>query len=278
MKNTIKRYMRKSNNKMNILLLLTLMGTGVSGQSISNSDLEVYTTCPTQQSRFINNVEHWLASLGTTAGTPDYYNTCGIFNLASYSTPIQPQSGGGFAGAYAELSTSSATDYKEYFTSQLSAPLVSGTTYSFSFYTNHLYGAAPSSFTPTGLTLTDLPTAEQGFLGLVFSAAPPAATNTGNGSGGFPRFNSIRNDFGIGRALIPNTNTNVYGTASRNTWVKVTLSYTAVGGEQYMTVGQFRPGGTSLATSNGAYYLFDNFSVTSTPATCNAGSSAPVLQ
>ncbi|MCX8525247.1 hypothetical protein OF897_15105 [Chryseobacterium formosus] len=260
-------------NKINILSLLTLMSVGVSAQSIPNPDIELYTTCPTQQSRFAGNVQSWVSSLGAMAGTPDYYNSCGVFNLSSYPTPILPQSGVGFAGIYAEFN-STFTDYKEYFTAQFSTPLVSGTTYSFSFYTNHLYGAAPTSFTPAGVNLTDLPAAEQGYLGLVFSAAVPAATNTGNGGGGNPRYNSIRNDFGIGRALIPNTNTDVYGAVSRNNWVKVTLSYTSVGGEQYMTVGQFRPGGTSLAASNGAYYLFDNFSV----STCKAGNTAPVLQ
>ena len=277
MKNTIKQYISKRMIKIKILSFFTLMSVGVSAQSIPNPDLELYTTCPSQQSRFISNVQEWSSSLGSLAGTPDYFNSCGAFNLSSYSTPILPQSGNAFAGVYAEFNNS-FTDYKEYFTTQLSTPLVSGITYSFSFYTNHLYGAAPSSFTPSGIILTDLPAAEQGYLGLVFSTAPPALTNTGNGSGGHPRYNSIRNDFGIGRALIPNTNTSVYGTASRNNWVQVTLNYTAVGGEQYMTVGQFRPGGTSLAASNGAYYLFDNFSVTAVSATCNAGSSAPVLQ
>lgn len=264
-------------NKINILSLLTLMSGGIIfAQSIQNPDLELYTTCPTQQSRFINNVQNWLASLGTTAGTPDYYNSCGVFNLASYSTPIQPQSGAGFAGIYAEFNNTSFTDYKEYFTTQFSTPLVNGVTYSFSFYTNHLYGAAPANFTPTGITLDDLPDAEQGYLGLVFSTAAPVGANTGNGSGGNPRYNSIRNDFGIGRALIPKTNTNVYGAVSRNNWVKVILNYTAVGGEQFMTIGQFRPGGTNLAASRGAYYLFDNFSVVT--AICSAGNTAPVLQ
>lgn len=274
MNNMIKQYIGIEINKWITIPLLSLIGVTVSAQSIPNPDLELYTTCPTQQSRFIGNVQGWSASLGALAGTPDYYNSCGVFNLSSYSTPILAQSGAGFAGVYAEFNNS-FTDYKEYFTTQFPTPLVSGTTYSFSFYTSHLYGAAPASFTPPGITMTDLPAAEQGYLGLVFSAAPPALTNTGNGTGGNPRYNSIRDDFGMGRALIPNTNTNVYGTASRNTWVKVTLSYTAAGGEQYMTVGQFRPGGTSLGASNGAYYLFDSFSM-ATP--CAAGNSAPKLQ
>lgn len=241
--------------KVAITAMFTLTsGLIVRAQGIANADLELYTTCPAQHSRFVNNVTNWVVSLGATAGTPDYYNACG------YKMPekLVAQSGDGYGGAYLEMNNT-FTDYKEYFTSQLSAPLLAGVTYTFSFYTAHIYGAAPSSFPPpTGINFVDLPDAEQGFMGAVFSNAAPVAANTvGNTS---PRYNSIRDDFGSGRALVPKTNTDVYGPASRNTWVKVTLQYTAVGGEQFMTMGQFRPGGTSLPPAHGAYYVFDNFS------------------
>lgn len=241
--------------KVAVSAMLTLIsGQIVSAQGIANADLEFYTTCPSQHSRFVNNVTDWVVSLGATAGTPDYYNACG------YKMPekLVAQSGDGYGGGYLEMNNT-FTDYKEYFTSHLSAPLLAGVTYTFSFYTAHIYGAAPSSFPPpAGINFVDLPDAEQGFMGAVFSTAAPVAANTvGNTS---PRYNSIRDDFGSGRALVPKTNTDVYGPASRNTWVKVTLQYTAAGGEQYMTMGQFRPGGTSLPPLNGVYYVFDNFS------------------
>lgn len=248
------------------LLVLLLTSGIVKAQYIANPDFELHTTCPSQPSRFINNVTNWISSLGGFAGTPDYLNTCG-FNLSTYTPNILPQSGDGFAGLYAEVNyfngTSGYTDYKEYITSQLSSPLVAGITYTISFYTAHLYGAAPAGFNPPGIpapgySYHDLPATEQGFLGLVFSAAAPVAANTVGGTS--PRYNSIRNDFGMGRALIPASNTTVYGVASRNAWQLVTLSYTAVGGEQFMTVGQFRPGSTSLSVQETAYYLFDNFS------------------
>lgn len=237
-----------------LLMLASCAGVNIRAQIIGNPDFESYTTCPSQHSRFVNNVTNWLVSLGAMAGTPDYYNACG------YKMPdkIVAQSGDGYAGCYAELNNT-FTDYKEYFTCNLSTPLQAGITYTFSFYTGHIYGSTPPTFPPpTTLTFVELPDAEQGFLGAVFSTAAPVAANTvGNTT---PRYNSIRDDFGSGRVLIPKTNTDVYGPASRNTWVRVTLQYTAVGGEQFMTMGQFRPGGTSLPAGHGAYYVFDNFS------------------
>lgn len=250
-------YKTLSHLSLKIAVLTFFSGIKANAQ-IANGDFELFTTCPAQHSRFIGNVSNWVASLGNFAGTPDYFNVCGF----KMPEKIVAQNGSGYAGAYMEMNNT-FTDFKEYFTSQLTGPLQAGVTYTFSFYTAHIYGASPTSFPPPGnYNYDDLPDADQGFIGLVFSTAAPVAANTvGNVS---PRYNSIRNDFGSGRVLIPKSNTNVYGAASRNTWVMVTLQYTAVGGEQFMTVGQFRPGPTSLPAGSGAYYVFDNFSVTST--------------
>ena len=256
--NVVNGYIQKLVFSISFIILI---GSALSAnaQNISNPSFELFSApCPTAQSQLKNKVTDWIALASPAAGTPDYFNTCG-FNLSGYSTAISPQNGAGFAGTYAEANNT-FNDYKEYLTTQLSAPLVAGVTYTFSFYVAHVYGASPAGFTPNTLTYTDLPVAEQGFLGAVFSTAAPVQTNTGNGSGGSPQYTSIRNDFGLGRALIPATKTAVYGAASRNTWVQVTLQYTAVGGETFMTMGQFRPGATTLPAGSSAYYLFDNFS------------------
>ncbi|NMN36143.1 DUF11 domain-containing protein [Pedobacter sp. SG918] len=256
-----------------LISILIFTGLASNAQVISNPSFELFTApCPTAQSQFKNKVSNWTVLTNIAAGTPDYFNTCGL-NLSSYTPAINPYSGVGFAGIYTEVNNT-FSDYKEYMTNQLSSPLVAGVTYTFSFYIAHIYGPSPAGFSPV-LTYTDLPGAEQGFLGAVFSTAAPTQTNTGNGTGGSPYYNSIRNDFGTGRALIPKANTAVYGDASRNTWVPVTLKYTAVGGETHMTIGQFRPGGTSLAAGNAAYYLFDNFSASLTPATTLTKSVSP---
>lgn len=261
-------------NRRNIVVYTTLFaGFCVNAQNLApNAGFETYTQLPTNPSQ-LQRATGWLNSLGATAGSPDYWNTLGTGNISS---KIGPYIGNGYAGTYLEMydsGTPGITDYKEYMTIQLSSPLQAGKTYRISFYTAHLYGTAPTtSFTfSSGITYDDLPSAEQGYLGIVFSAAAPIAANTvGNTS---PRWTSLRNDFGVGRVLIPSTNTNVYGSASRNAWVKVDLLYTATGTEQYMTIGQLRPGATSLPDKVGAYYTYDEFSLTPVPAP--GGVSAP---
>lgn len=241
-----------------ITLLAALTGYTAIAQSISNPDFETMSSCPTQQT----NISYTLRAtdwIRPTAGTSDYFNSCN-FNIASH---ISAYSGAGFVGGYMEVRNNPLANYKEYLTNHLSAPLVAGVTYTVSFYTAHLFGASPSGMMPV-VSYLDLPAAEQGFIGVVFSTAAPTNASTETGSS---NYGSIVNTFGSGRILIPATNTDVYGAASRNSWVKVTLQYTAVGGEEYMTFGQFRPGATSLANAQGVYYLFDGFapSLTVTP-------------
>lgn len=241
-----------------ITLLAACVGFSAAAQNISNPGFEDFSSCPTQQT----NPSYTLKATGwikPTAGTSDYFNSCN-FNISSH---ISAYSGAGFVGGYMEIRNNPLTNYKEYLTNHLSAPLVAGVTYTLTFYTAHLYGSSPAGMLPT-VAYTDLPAAEQGFIGAVFSTAAPVNANTEAGSS---NYGSIVNAFGSGRVLIPATHTDVYGVASRNTWVPVTLQYTAVGGEEYMTLGQFRPGATSLTEGQGVYYLFDGFapSLTVTP-------------
>jgi hypothetical protein len=238
-----------------IKLILIFLYTGcffTNAQNISNPNFEIFSSCPTAQSQLVR-ATGWTQP--TTAGTPDYMNTCpGGLTLSPQS--LSAQSGNGFVGGYAEVNSGAINNYKEYLTNQLSTPLVAGVTYRFSFYVAHLFGASPSSFSPV-VTYVDLPAGEQGFIGAVFSTASPSNSNTVGGGSSAP----LLNTFGSGRALISSTNTDVYGATSRNNWVKVTLQYTAVGGEQYMTIGQLRQGAaTTLSSGQGAYYLYDNFS------------------
>lgn len=227
--------------------------------AISNPGFETYTSCPNNVSQ-ISRAAPWINSLGALAGTPDFFNCAYTITGVDYGG-ITAQSGTGFAGCFCEIynSTAGYRNYKEYFTTQFPTPLVGGTTYTFSFYVAHLYGSStPATNFVSGTVYTDLPEAERGFLGAAFSTAAPVAANTEGVTS--PRWTSIRNDFGLGRVLIPATNTAVYGAASRNNWVPVTLQYTASGGETFMTIGQFRPGNTSLPADNAVYFLFDGFS------------------
>jgi len=60
-------------------------------------------------------------------------------------------------------------------------------------------------------------------------------------------------------------------------WTTVSGTYTAIGGEQYLTIGRFGIGGTAptivSGTINGAYYYFDEISVVPVPFTIAAAPS-----
>lgn len=243
--------------KLIILVIVVASSLGKAQNIIPNPGFETYSSLPTTYSQ-ISRATGWVNPMGITAGTPDYFNIEGSFHVADL---VGPNDGNGYAGGYVELTntSSSQTDYKEYMTGTLSQDLVAGQTYTISFYTAHLYGTPESFNAPLNITYYDLPSEEQGFLGVVFSTEVPTSTNTVGGT--TPRWTSIKNDFGSGRVLIPSSNTDVYGAASRNEWVKVTLQYTATGQERYITIGQFRPGATTLSNLNAAYYLYDDFSV-----------------
>ena len=255
---------------------LMVFGSVVNAQSIINPDFETFSSCPTAQSQLIR-ATGWTQP--TTFGSTDYMNVCTPLSGTSFTLAplvLTAQNGSGFAGAFMELNynNGSTTRYKEYLTNKLSAPLVAGVTYRFSFYVAHLYGTtSPAKFAPSDISYVDLPSAEQGFLGAVFSTVSPTNSNIEAAPPGNAA--SIVNSFGSGRTLIPASNANVYGAASRNAWVKVILEYTAVGGEEYMTIGQFRPGATVITDKQAVYYLFDNFSASLTPPTILSKSVSP---
>lgn len=249
-----------------MLFLFLLQSSGfIFAQNISNPSFEILTTAgtyPTSVSQ-MNRAASWIQP---TDGTCDYFY--GPPNPADYrinanSNTISAQDGAAYIGGFMELSNVNK-NYKEYITNRLSAKLTAGVTYSISFYTMHLFVA---STTPGfgSMQFTDLPASEKGFIGLCFSAAAPTGADTNpvgassNDGGIYNSWNSTR------RTLIPASNTAVYGAGSRNTWVPVTLLYTADGTEEYMTIGQWRQASTSLPVNNVVYYLFDNFSPTINP-------------
>ena len=252
------------NNIFNIRALVlgsSLLMSFANAQNITNPGLETYSSCPTSIS-LLTNATGWTRP---TTSTADYFNGTApcSFRLNMGGGPITAQQGGGYIGGIAEGNVSGAgSNYKDYMTNRLSAKLVAGKTYTVSFYTMHGYGTSATSGY-TGINFVDLPTAEQGFLGAAFSAASPTPSDTNGSLGGIlDSWNPTK------RVTIPSGNTTVYGSASRNTWVAATLPpYTADGTEEYMTIGQWRQGTTTLGLNNMVYYLYDSFSpsVTASP-------------
>lgn len=261
----------KAGTKALVLGSFLLAGTlhTIAAQNIANPDFETLTIAGTYPNGYgqMNRAASWTQP--TTNGTCDYYYgpPNGNFRIAVSTTGSAPynnisaQNGSAYVGGYAEISQSGDTNYKEYITNRLSTKLTNGVTYSITFYTMHLYG---TSTTFPGFNLTDLIPSEQGFIGVVFSAVSP--TNANVSTTGAAWSGGMLNSWNAGkRAVVPASNTAVYGAGSRNTWVPVTVTYTADGTEEYMTLGQLREAPTTMPAGNMVYYLYDNFSPTISP-------------
>jgi hypothetical protein len=164
-----------------------------------------------------------------TIASSDYYH----FNCPGIQ-PLQqfPKSGEGYAGI---IAYNYGTEYREYITGTFSSPLTAGTIYSISFYVS-LNDGYIQAITEMGAYISN--------------AAP----------GPFPNALHIN--------VIPqieNTGVSLEDTA---VWKKVSGLYTASGGEQYITIGNFHDDLTTSITqpgsvgSYGAYYFIEDVSVT----------------
>lgn len=221
---------------------------------IPNGDFEDYTNCPNNVSQ-LSYADLWYTP---TWSTPDYYNSCDEVPVPALTyTPVFAQSGNGFIGLFAEdYQYQAPSNYKEYATCRLSSTLVSGYNYILSFWMrSNLDGRAYSS--------ASLPVGERGFFGFCFSEVAPDIINTQSTTA--PYNTSIVDSFGVGRIFIPASDS-VYTSLS---WKKVILNYNAIGNENYLTLGQFREGSTSLIApfpssqgfDYGSYFFIDNISL-----------------
>ncbi len=283
-KNNQNNFLRKTLQKCKhtvVVISLMLSGTIIRGQ-ISNPSFEILKTTndyPTDKWQ-TSKIKDWVAP---TLSPGNYYygappNTIDYrMNIsATGSTPfnsINAQNGNAYMSLIAEAAYQNSqgtgySNYKEYLTTKLGTKLSAGVTYKITFYTMHLYGR--STLANNENQLVDFPAAEKGYLGLCFSAVAPNSSNTSANTGAIPQgYGGILNSWNKDqRVLIPATNTQVYD--NHNTWVPVTLNYTANGTEEYMTVGQWREDPTTLTRADSpntpaVYYLYDNFEIVNCP-------------
>jgi hypothetical protein len=169
-----------------------------------------------------------------TWGSTDYYNdSC---------TGIQPvnQAPHGGNGYFGIIAYNYGTEYREYATGKLSSPLAAGTVYGVEFY----------------VSLHDGYIQAIDEMGAYLSAAPPG-----------PYANSLH------IPVTPHVQ-NVSGTLSSTvSWMHVSGIFTAAGGEQYITIGNFNDDSSTTISqvgstgSYGAYYFVDDVTVNKGKAT-----------
>jgi len=164
-----------------------------------------------------------------SVGSTDYYNT----SCAGIQPVSQVPHGG--EAYFGIIAFNYSGEYREYATAQLSTPLTSGLLYTVSFY----------------VSLNDGYIQAVNELGAYLSAAAPG-----------PFGNALH------IAVTPQVENTSGVLGSDTTWMLVSGTFTAAGGEQYITIGNFHDDASTTVTmvgstgSFGAYYFIDDVSVT----------------
>lgn len=220
--------------QLGFLLLLTACYLELFSQTelVPNNGFETIITCPVGFSQFEDFVDVWI---NPNTASPDYMNAC-----ANPFPAGVPENGTGFQSphggeAYAGIYTFSGTFYREFIQVNLLSPLTAGVEYTFSMY----------------VVLHNKSNTAIDDLGVYFSSVPPTSAGTGMLAGApLPQ---ISNPFGS--VLMDTIN-----------WTLISGTYTATGGEQYITIGHLKSDAATTYLpvpfgSQGAYYYIDDVSL-----------------
>ncbi len=204
---------------------------------VPNPSFETYTMCPNSG----NQIEYaipWNAA--TTNSSTDYFNSCasGISGVP-YNLGFQYARTG---NAYAGLIFYVGTNLREYLQVQLNTAMIPNSVYYVDFYVNlsNVNWSSPCNNIAAN-----------------FSATRP-----------------FTNNFGELQSLIPHImlqgNPVISDTMN---WVQISGCYTAQGGEEYLTIGNFFDNAhtTITGTNTASYYYIDDVRVEEIAGTCVAG-------
>lgn len=218
--------------------LLMALALPLSSQNlVPNGGFESYTSCPTSLGQ-VNRLNNWFLP-ASQSGSTDFHHACGGSLVGVPSNLFGNQAahtGSGYCGQYFGYQQAPNQNYREYAQVQLTTPLQAGITYRVEAYVsmpdNVLYNADRYGFH--------------------FSNIPLVGQN---------------NQFHI--PVIPQVES--VGTFFTNTtgWDLIGGTFVATGGEQYLTIGNFRdftltgiqPSGLSASVQN-PYIYVDDVSVT----------------
>lgn len=218
---------------MTIFLPLFNSLSSFSQNLVQNPDFESYIGCPDNIGLGTLNCTFWENGNG---GTCDYFNACDVSGFVDVPTNLfgtqAAHSGDGYTGFYVHAQT---TTYYEYLQVLLTDPLVTGSTYYVSFY----------------VSLADKTCGTNRF-GVYFSNGPPVYSG------------SNRID------VIPQVDYQQGFLTDANGWTKVSGCFTALGGESYMTIGNFHTYAETLVDPDcgllmESYYYIDDVVVEKGP-------------
>lgn len=239
--------------RKNLLTAIAILAACFAGAQnlVPNPSFETYTSCPTSVAQ-VPLATPWI-NPPSHGGSADYFNTCGSGLVTVPSNFIgneTPATGNAYMGMC--LYYASYANFREYIEIQLSSPLVAGQCYEVSFKYSSADGAQYA---------TDR-------FGAYFSNGVCSGTGSSNP---LPFVPQAANPIG-------NIMQNLNG------WATFTQQFTAVGGESYMTLGNFYgDASTTVVNYNSTpsyscvYLYVDDVSVTpcssSSPLTCSPPTS-----
>lgn len=237
--------------KIIYISVIFLLYTSIYSQTnlVPNPSFEQYTVCPDGPSE-LNYANNWIIP---TTGTPDYFNACWDSTISWISIMDVPQNfigyqtahhGSAYSGIY--LYTDPSQIYREYIQIQLSLPLISGVKYYLHFVTS----------------LADSCRFATDDIGAYFSIGQI----TRNDFDAFNYVPQIKNNEGV---VLSN----------KALWYDIYGVYTAVGNENYITIGNFLnnintdtirvlPNHPNLSEYNTAYYYIDNLCLSTDSNLC----------
>lgn len=210
---------------------------------IPNPSFETFSICPPAYGQ-INVLPPWDTP---TTGTSDAFNACAPNTFPSLNVPQNQlgfqnaRTGSGYAGI---IPYSAAPDYREYISAPLLAPLSPGQPYTLTFY----------------ISVADSASLAIDRLGAYFSVGPVGPINN--------------------YAVLPYTPqvespVNVYLTNATQ-WTAITGTFVAVGGENWITIGNFHDDATTNTVvgpgtwPGGSYYYIDDTDMQLTVPTVQA--------
>jgi gliding motility-associated-like protein len=205
---------------------------------VPNPSFEDTVNCPT-------NISQWYNCIGwvnPNFGSPDYFNSCANYTSTFVSVPNNAfgyqtaYTGNAYIGLYlyARLFSGAPFDGREYVQTKLTDTLQRGKQYCVSFYVNNS-SASTIAIDNIGLYISN--TAISAGTPTVLMYSPQIISATG--------------------LFIQDT----------LNWQKIAGMYTALGGEQYITIGNFKDANTTDTihtnpfSPNGSYYYVDDVSV-----------------
>jgi CHU_C Type IX secretion signal domain len=236
--------LKTANPHMRTLLTITLIIQSLHlmaqpANLVPNGGFEVHTHCPDGLSGIqivgapAQGVMHWFKP---TNGTPDYFNTCSNnkysdlpTNLIGHTEPKDGQACAGIALLYLNSETYKHVDYREYLCVRLRTPMEAGHTYCVGMY------ATPAERMNTNELCTSFPDlfAILGTRSLGIHLSDTLVLDTIGASNWY---------INTGIKTLPSQPqveaTEVMTDTTR--WYSITGIYTAQGGEEWLTIGNFK--------------------------------------